>query len=60
MSLCTDALHWDLLAAGRQAGKKKKKIHVQLFSKTIDDTSMKLSMMVVFDEGFPKLHSFIT
>jgi len=63
MSLCTDALRWDSFVIGVGVGicvGVHQNFNIELFSETINHRILKLGMMVVCDEGFPKMHSLIT
>ena len=60
VSLCTDgdALHWDSSIVSIGVGMHQN-FNVELFSET-NHIILKLGMMVVCDEGFPKMYTLIT
>ena len=61
VSLCTDALHWDSSGVGVRVGVGvHQNFNVGLFSETINHRILKLGLVVVCGEGFPKMHSLIT
>ena len=67
MSLCTDALRWDSsgVGVGVRVGVGvgvgvHPNFNVGLFSETINHRILKLGLVVVCGEGFPKMHSLIT
>ena len=66
VSLCTDALRWDSsivsvgVRVGVGVGVQVQNFNVELFSETVNHRILKLCMVVVCDEGFPKMHSLIT
>ena len=62
VSLFTDVLRWDSSTVGVHvdASVQLQNFNVELFSETINHRILKLGMMIVCDEGFPKLHSLIT
>ena len=57
VSMCTDALRWDSSVVGIGVHQN---FNVEFVPETINRRILKLDMMVVCDEGFPKMHSSIT
>ena len=58
MSLCTDALRWDSSGVGVGVGVGvHQNFNVEIFSETINHRTLKLGVMVVCDESFPKMQS---
>ena len=59
VNLCTNALRWNSSGVGVSVGVHQN-FYVELFSETINHRILKLGMMVVCNEGFPKMLSLIT
>ena len=57
VSLCTDALRWDSSIIGVSVHQN---FNIELFSETVNHRILKLGMMVVYSEDFPKMYTLIT
>ena len=60
VGLCTDALHWDSSVISICVGVHFQNVNIELFSETVHHRILKLGMMVMYCEGFSKMHSLIT